>query len=108
MIKGIRFIGTAVLLFSGAAMANTTDRLISVCERLGGDYSIVDRWYNSEEKKNCYKIKCSLSENADDMTVAKLKESFPGGSGSFIGGWKEYCEDAKSDADIIRDATGGS
>ncbi|MEX0797867.1 MAG: hypothetical protein WD025_00380, partial [Bacteriovoracaceae bacterium] len=107
MIKGIQLV-FIVLLSSSWAMAGTTDRLISICQQLGGAYEIVERSYDQQNNKNCYKIKCSLSENADQVTVAELKQSFPGGSGSFVGGWKDYCEDAKSDEDIIRDATGGS
>ena len=109
MIKGIQLLLLLSLSQSAFAGKEVINSLISKCKALGGDYSAPATDDPTGERRECYKVKCSLSENADEMTVAQLEAAFPegGGEGAFVGGWKLHCYDRRGSDEAIRDATGG-
>jgi len=110
MFKGIQLF-TFMTLFSLGSFANESvvNDIIQRCRELGGSYNVEGptRTERDGGLDTCYKIKCSLSANADDVTVAQVEAAFPEGSGGFIGGWKPHCyfEEDKDPNDIIIDAT---
>lgn len=112
MFKGIQFITLITLLCTQVyAGESTVNQIIQRCRELGGSYNVGDPTRTEKDNglETCYQIRCSLSENADQMTVAQVEAAFPEGSGGFIGGWKSHCyfEENKDPSEIIVDATSG-
>lgn len=102
-------------LISLGSFANESvvNDIIQRCRELGGSYQVEGptRTERDGGLDTCYRIKCSLSVNADETTVAQVKAEFPEGSGGFIGGWKNHCyfeEDRDPDQVIIDATTTGS
>ena len=114
MFKGIHFFIITTLIV-GNAMANNSvvDRIVNQCTNpvseggFGGSYSTEGPTLNADGE-SCYRIKCTVSENASDITVAQVEAAFPEGSGGFAGGWKTHCYPAVDPNQVIIDATTGS
>ncbi|MCO4754055.1 MAG: hypothetical protein KC478_06215, partial [Bacteriovoracaceae bacterium] len=106
MVKGIQLLLLLFMSHSAMAGQEMIDNLIGKCRTLGGDYEIQAIDDPDGERRECHAVKCALSENADQATVAQVQAAFPEGSGAFIGGWKTHCYDRRDSDQVLRDATG--
>lgn len=114
MFKGIHFF-IIMTLIAGNALADNSivQRIINQCSTpvsqggFGGSYAVEGPTLN-DAGESCYRIKCTVSENASDTTVAQVEAAFPEGSGGFAGGWKTHCYPAVNPDQVIIDATTGA
>tara|TARA_Y100000780_G_scaffold232594_1_gene268476 strand:+ start:144129 stop:145853 length:1725 start_codon:yes stop_codon:yes gene_type:complete len=107
MFKGIQLLLLLFMSHSAFAGEEVVDKLIGRCKSLGGDYDVEAVDDPDGKRRECHAVKCSLSENADDATVAQVEAAFPEGSGAFIGGWKTQCYERRDSDQVLKDATGG-